>query len=117
MESVRTSKVESLIKAEISEIISRKIKDTRIGFVTITSVKVSKDLRLAKVFVSIYGSDEDKKKTLEGLTSASKFIHNELKKRLRIKIIPEIVFKIDTSIEYGIYISKVIEELKKKGYG
>jgi len=115
MESIRTSKVESLIKAEISEIISRKIKDPRIGFVTITSVKVSKDLHLAKVFVSIYGSDEDKKKTLEGLISASQFVHHELKKRLRIKIIPEIVFKIDPSIEYGIYIAKVIDELKKKG--
>lgn len=115
MESIRTLKVESLIKAEISDIICRKIQDPRIGFTTITSVEVSKDLRLAKVFVSIYGSEEDKKKALEGLISASKFVHNELRKRMRIKIIPEIVFKIDTSIEYGIHMAKVIDELKEKG--
>lgn len=112
MQGLRTAKVNSLIKSEISDIISQKIKDPRIGFATIVSVEVSKDLRVAKVFVSIYGDEEEKKKTMDGLMSASKFIHNELRKRLRIKIIPEIVFKIDTSIEYSIHISKLIEELK-----
>ncbi len=112
MQSLRTAKVNSLIKLEISDIINRKIKDPRVGFATITSVEVSKDLRLAKVFVSVYGDEESKKKTMDGLMSASKFIHNELGKRLRIKIIPDIVFKIDTSIEYSIHISKLIDELK-----
>lgn len=115
MENLRIAKVNALIKSEISDIISRKIKDPRVGSVTITSVDVSKDLRVAKVFVSVYGDDEAKKKTLAGLTSAAGFVHNELKKRLRIKIIPHIVFKIDTSIEYGVYISKLIDKLKEKG--
>jgi ribosome-binding factor A len=115
MQGLRTAKVNALIKSEISDIIRRKIKDPRIGFATITSVEVSKDLRVAKVFVSVYGDEESKKKTLEGLISAAGFVHNELRKRLRIKIIPEIIFKIDTSIEYGIHISKMIEDLKEKG--
>ncbi|MEW6095968.1 MAG: 30S ribosome-binding factor RbfA [bacterium] len=115
MQNLRIAKVNALIKSEISDIINRKIKDPRVGFVTITSVEVSKDLRVAKVFVSVYGDDETKKKTLDGLMSASVFVHNELRRRLRIKIIPEIVFKIDTSIEYGLHISKLIDELKEKG--
>lgn len=115
MQPLRTAKVNALIKSEISDIISRKVKDPRIGFVTITSVEVSKDLRIAKVYVSIYGDDESKKKTLAGLISAAGFVHSELRKRLRIKIIPEIIFKIDTSIEYSVYISKMIEDLKEKG--
>ena len=115
MHSIRIAKVDSLLQSEISDIIRREIKDPRIGFVSIISVDVSKDLHVAKVFVSMYGDEESRKKTLDGLISASGFIHNELRKRLRIKFIPEIVFKIDTSIEYGVHISKVIEELKEKG--
>ncbi|MEW6607468.1 MAG: 30S ribosome-binding factor RbfA [bacterium] len=115
MESFRTAKVGALIKEEISDIITRKIKDPRIGFVTITDVEVSKDLQVAKVFVSIYGDDESKRNTLEGLTNARRFIHNELRKRMRIKFIPEIIFKIDTSIEYGMHINELLQELKEKG--
>ncbi len=114
MDSVRIAKVDSLLQSEISDIIKREIKDPRIGFVSITKVEVSKDLHVAKVFISLYGDEKSKQKTLDGLISAAGFIHNELKKRLRIKFIPEIVFKIDTSIEYGVHISKVIEELKEK---
>ena len=114
MDSVRIAKVDSLLQAEISDIIRKEIKDPRIGFVSITQVEVSKDLHVAKVFISMYGDEESKKKTLDGLISASGFIHNELRKRLRIKFIPEIAFKVDTSIEYGVYISKVLEELKEK---
>jgi len=115
MEGLRIAKVNALLKSEISDIISRKIKDPRVGFATITLVEVSKDLHVAKVFVSVYGDDETKKKTLDGLMSASKFIRNELKNRLRIKIIPEIVFKIDTSMEDAMHIFKLLDELKKKG--
>ncbi|MFH1563572.1 MAG: 30S ribosome-binding factor RbfA [Nitrospirota bacterium] len=115
MDSVRIAKVDSLLQSEISDIITRKIKDPRIGFFSIISVDVSKDLHVAKIFISIYGDEESKKKTLDGLISASGFIHNELRKRLKIKFIPEIVFKIDPSIEYSVHISKIIEELKEEG--
>ena len=113
-DSKRTERVGELLLKEISQILLREIKDPRIGLITLTGVDVSKDLRYAKVFVSSLGEKEDKAKNLEGLVSAAGFIRGELGKRLRLKYIPELTFKLDESIEYGIHISKVLEEIKNK---
>ncbi len=103
------------MKEEIADILLRKIKDPRIGFVTVTDVEVSDDLRNAKVFVSIYG--EDKEKTLKGLGSAVPFIRSELRKRMRMRFVPELLFRFDATVEQGAHIMellRVIEEEKEK---
>src|SRR3989338_7176706 len=108
----RSDRVAELIREEVSKMIVREIKDPRIGFVTLTHIELSDDLRNAKIFVSIMGNEDDKKNTIKGLESASGFIRRELRKRLRI--IPDIIFRIDTSIEHGEKIARLLAELKNE---
>lgn len=109
----RTERVGDQIRSEISDIIARRLNDPRIGFVTVTAVEVSEDLRHAKVFVSVYGDDKVKIQTMKGLKSASGFIRGEIGHRLRIKFTPEIVFKLDTSMEKAEHILGILEEIEK----
>lgn len=109
----RTERVGDQIRSEISDIITRRLNDPRIGFVTVTAVEVSEDLRHAKVFVSVYGDDKAKIQTMKGLKSASGFIRGEIGHRLRIKFTPEIVFKLDTSMEKAEHILAILEEIEK----
>ena len=106
----RAQKVGELILEEISNILLREIEDPRIGFVTITHVTVSDDLRYAKVFVSVMGEDEEKKNSLEGLQSASGFMRKKLGARLQLRCVPELVFKLDDSMEES---SKILTILSK----
>jgi ribosome-binding factor A len=112
MQFKRSERVSELMREEISSILMRELKDPRIGFITLTRIELSHDLRNAKIFVSIMGGEDEKKNTMKGLESASGFIKWELRKRLRLKIIPEIIFKIDTSIEHSDKISRILGELK-----
>lgn len=114
METGRTSRLNEAVKEEIADILARKLKDPRIGFVTVTAAKVSADLRHAYVFVSILGSKEQKEETYQSLDGAKGFIRSELGKRLRIKFLPEIFFAIDESVEEGIRISQLIEQVHKE---
>lgn len=107
----RSRRVADLLKEEISEIIMRRLKDPRLGFITVVDVSVTDDLKLARVYVSTL-KDEEKKNTIEILQSAKSFIRSELSKRLRMKSIPELEFRIDTSIEYGSRIDKLLKEIK-----
>ncbi len=109
----RTERVGDQIRSEISDIIARRLNDPRIGFVTVTAVEMSEDLRHAKVFVSVYGDDKTKIQTMKGLKSASGFIRGEIGHRLRIKFTPEIVFKLDTSMERAEHILSILEEIEK----
>jgi len=99
------------MKQEIADILMRKIKDPRIGFVTVTDVDLSDDLRNAKVFVSVYGSDKDA--TLKGLTSAAAFIRSELGRRMRLRIVPEILFRFDQSVEQGAHVMELLRDIEK----
>lgn len=110
----RVRKVEIAIQKELGEILQREIKDPRIGFVTVTKVKVTPDLRIANIYISIYDSDEEKEQSIKGLESAKKYIRSLLGKRLDLKFTPEIKFFFDESIEEGIRISKLISEIKEK---
>lgn len=95
--------------------ILEEIKDPRIkGMVSITEINVTKDLRYAKVYISIYGNEEEKKETIEGLKSASGYIRHEIGKRIKMRYTPEISFELDKSIEYGVHISEVLKELKNQ---
>jgi ribosome-binding factor A len=91
-----------------------EIKDPRVGFVTITSVSMSADLKRAKVYFSMSGSDEEKGSASEGLRSASSYIKRMLAKRVRLKYVPEILFEFDESLDYGSHIEQLIKETRQK---
>jgi len=90
----------------------RKIKDPRIGFVTVTDVDVADDLRNAKVFVSVYGGD--KEASLKGLKSAAPFIRSELGKRMRMRFVPELLFRFDGTVEQGAHIMELLRTIEEK---
>lgn len=110
----RQKRLGELLKHEISELITREIKDPRIGFVSITAVDLSPDLRNAKIYVSVFGSEKEKKASLAGLRSAASFIKRELGRRLRLKYMPEMTILYDESIEKGAHISALIDSVVKK---
>ncbi|MDI6781186.1 MAG: 30S ribosome-binding factor RbfA [bacterium] len=106
----RCDRLNALIKEEVSDIILNHLNDPRIGFVTVTEVKVAHDLHYATIYVSFYGSD--KKEGMEGLTHAIGFIRTELGKRIKMRYTPEIAFKLDTSIESGAHVLEIIDSLE-----
>lgn len=113
--SIKYSRMNGEVQKELSKIISRDIKDPRIHPMTsVVSVDVTPDLKFAKVFVSVLGNDEDKEKTRKGLTSASSHIRSLLAKSLNLRNTPELTFVIDDSIEYGVSMSKKIDDLMRK---
>lgn len=107
----RSLRVGDLIREEVADIIMHKIRDPRLGFVTVTEVKASDDLKHAQVYVSVL-EDAKRAKTHKILKSSAKFIRSELAKRVKIKFIPKLIFKLDESIEYGAKIEKMLNEIK-----
>jgi ribosome-binding factor A len=114
MTTRRQEQLGEVIAEELSDLIRTRMKDPRIGFATITGVEVSADLRHAKVFVSVLGSPEEQRATLQGLDHAAGFLRHELAQRLNIRYTPEIVFKLDESIERGTRILQLIQEMEAK---
>ncbi|MBI5199611.1 MAG: 30S ribosome-binding factor RbfA [Nitrospirae bacterium] len=106
----RSVRVGDLMREEIADILMHKIKDPRIGFVTVTGVDLSDDLRHAKVFLSIY-KDEEKETTLKAIEVAKGFIRRELGKRISLRFLPELMFRLDKSIEYGNKIDRILKEI------
>ncbi len=111
MDYKRSERVSDTIRKEICQMLLKEVKDPRIGFVTVTDVEVSDDLGVAKVFYTVLGEGRELKSCQAGLRSASRFIKRELGKRLRMRVIPEIVFQFDESLEYGMRIEAILEEL------
>ena len=111
----RSEKVGDQIREEISQILLRELKDPRIGFVTITTVAVSDDLRTAKVYYSVFGGEQDKEESYKGLESAKGYIKRELGRRMRLKYMPEIIFMFDDSFEYGEHIEELLRDVKDSG--
>jgi ribosome-binding factor A len=115
MQGRRVDRIEEQLRIEISQIIEREIHDPRVGLATVTHVKISPDLRHAKVFVSALGTPEDHKKTINGLRSAASYVRHSLSKRLQhMKRIPEITFDYDESVEQGFRIAKLLDEIKSE---
>lgn len=108
----RQEQVGKLFKIEISDIILREMRDPRLGFVTITDVKVSPDLKYARVFLSIMGDKQQQETGLAALKHASRFVRGELGKRINMRVTPEIEFKIDESIEQGARIFELLQQNK-----
>lgn len=110
--SRRTRQVGELLREELSDIIRREVKDPRVGFMSITAVDVTQDLRTARVYVSVLGTDEERESNLEALRSAALFIRRHLKPRLRMRQIPELDFRDDRSMEYAEQISATLRDIR-----
>jgi ribosome-binding factor A len=111
--SRRVSKVAAQIQREVSQMLLSEIKDDRVGagMVSVTDVDVSGDLQHAKIYVSIYGTDEAKAETMEGLAASTGFVRHELGQRMRLRRTPEIIFKEDPSLERGDQILSLINKI------
>lgn len=109
--SLRANKVGEQMKKELGEIIGRKIKDPRVGFVTVTDVQVTGDLQQATVFISVLGDMEQRENTLKGLAKAKGFIRSEIGQRIRLRKTPEIFFEFDESIDYGNRIDTLLHQI------
>lgn len=110
----RVSRVSSLIKREVSQMLLHEIKDDRVGagMVSVTDVDVSGDLQHAKIFVSIYGTEEARAETMEGLKSSAGFVRRELGQRIRLRRTPEVVFLEDLSLERGDRTLNLLNQLR-----
>ena len=110
----RTNRISEEMKKEISSVIQNELKDPRLPqMISVISADVTKDLRYAKVRISVLGSEDDKKNALQGLKSAAGFIRREIGHRMQLRYTPEILFELDSSIERGAYISKLINDTMK----
>ncbi len=112
MASQRAQRVAETIHKEISNLLIKGLKDPRIGFVTITSVDVTSDLRQAKIYYTLMGGQGDRDQTKSGLDSSTSYVRQQLGKVLRLRHIPEIQFIYDASFEYGQHIEKLLNEVK-----
>jgi len=111
MDFKRSDRVADRVRSDISELLLKKVNDPRIGFVSVTRVKASDDLRNMTVYVSAYGADATaKKRTLQGLKSATPFLQREIFRSLEIKVCPELLFKLDESLEKG---QEVLQHIKE----
>lgn len=109
----RRERVEEAIKKEVSTIIHDELKDPRVGFVTITKVELSADLRNAKIFYSVLGKEESRKKTKEALDSALGFIRSLVAQRINMRFATELMFKEDHSSEYSVQIEEILNKIKE----
>lgn len=107
----RSRQVGSLLQAEISDIIRLRLRDPRIGFLTITEVELANDLKTAKVYVSVLGDDKQKKQTLRALERAGTLIQTELGRRVRLRYVPMLFFYLDESAAYGDKIERLLNGL------
>lgn len=111
--SNRMDRVNEEFKREIGKIIDQDLKNPNItGLISVTKVKTSPDLKFARVYISILGS-KSKKNTVDGIKNASGFIRTELAKRINLRYTPEIIFEVDETLEYGVKIENILNELKK----
>lgn len=114
----RIDKISEEVKREVSRIIQTDVKDPRLPMmVSVTAAKVTKDLKYATIYVSVLGDDAQKENAILALKSASGFIRHELGQNVQLRVLPELVFKLDDSIEHGFYISKLIDEQLHKKSG
>lgn len=114
MSDVRVRKLQEFIKQEVSQMLMRGMKDPRIGFTTVTDVEVTGDLRQAKIYVSLFGSDKEKADTLQALKHARGHVRSELGKILNLRHVPEIDFDKDTSLDYSMHIESLINEIHQE---
>ncbi|KGR80311.1 30S ribosome-binding factor RbfA [Ureibacillus manganicus] len=111
--SLRSNRIGEQIQKELGEIITRKIKDPRVGFVTVTDVRVTGDLQQATVYITSLGNEKERQETLNALVKATGFIRSEIGQRIRLRRTPEITFEFDASVEYGNKIEELLRSINK----
>jgi ribosome-binding factor A len=114
MTTQRPERVQEAIREEVAKIVQQEIKDPRIGFITITKVELTRDLRFARIYFSILGDPKDKHKALKGLNNAKGYIKGRLADKVKLRFMPDIAFKIDDSFEYTKHIYDLLDKLKKE---
>lgn len=115
MAKYRSGRINEEMKREISSIIQKDIRDPRLSaMISVTNVDVTKDLKYAKVYVSIFGSEESKKTTFEALKSSSGFIRREVGHRINLRCTPEILIELDNTIEQGMHIDALLHKIKEQ---
>jgi ribosome-binding factor A len=112
MQGKRLDRVNQLLKEEIAYLLRHEVKDPGIGFVTVTEVETSRDLRTARVYVSVLGSEESWQASLQALERARRFLRNALLPRLRMRTVPELTFHADRSMAHAARIQQVLESLR-----
>jgi len=115
MQGKRLDRVNQLIKEEVSTLLQRELKDPRLGFVTVTDVETSKDLRQAKVFVSVLGDDKQWAGSMAALASARGFVRNWLRQHLDLRVTPELDFRPDHSLEHAARIQSILKQVRASG--
>jgi len=115
--SRRPQRFAEQVQQEISMMISCDMKDRRVGFVTVTGIQMSADLRHAKIFVSLMGSEQEKEESLAALNHATGWMRHELGRRIRMRYLPDLVFWPDNSQEYGERIDRLLEEIREHRNG
>ena len=111
---IRAERMALQMQRDISEIVRSQVKDPRVGFLTVTGVEVSNDLTHVKVFISVFGDAEEKRATMETLERAKGFIRTEVGRRIRLRLTPEIHFRLDESADYGEKIERVLRDLSPR---
>ena len=111
MASKRVDRVSNLLKKEVAQMLTKEVKDPRIGMVTITGAKVSRDLRHAHIYYSVVGSEKEIRESAIGLKQATNFIQRQLGRRIRLRYTPIIDFQFDHSLEYGGHIEKILQSI------
>jgi ribosome-binding factor A len=114
MASTRQQRIQQLLIEEVSDIVRREVKDPRIGFLTITGAEVSPDLRHARVFLTILGTEEEQAAGMKGLQSAARFIRREFGRRCDLRVTPAIEFRFDTAIQHGVRMFDLLEQIKRE---
>ena len=113
--SIKNVRINSEVQRALSELIRMGVKDPRVSSLTsVTDVEVAPDLKTAKVVVSVLGDEKKQKDTLEGLKSAMPYLRSQLAKSINLRNTPELRFHLDTSIEYGMHMSALINQVKAK---
>jgi ribosome-binding factor A len=106
----RAARLGEQIREQVAELIANKLKDPRIGFVTVTRVELTADQRIAKILVGVLGDDESRKKSLAGLRQAAGFVRRELARELRMRFVPEVLFEYDRGLEATDRVAQLLEE-------
>lgn len=117
MEFKRSQRVSELLREEISQIITQELKDPKIGMVTVTYIKLSDDLKSARVYVSVLGDTKNKESSLKGLERAKNWIRNQLGHRMQLKYIPQLTFCYDETIDYAQNIESILKKIHKEDEG
>src|SRR5215471_5043650 len=111
MTRYRPTRVGELLQAEIAHLLLRQLKDPRLSMTTISRVEVSSDLRHACIYISKIGSEIEQRAALQGFEHAAGFIRGQLGKHLKLRYTPELTFRLDTTIAYGVRISRILHDL------